>query len=182
MPECRCATRNLSGQEEGFVELEHFDKHFTQNTIRAFLSKIRKLFSPQFCACEFGWICILSLNMPRYTWKWLNKLFWLCQGSEYVWSTYMFGRLLKMNPVLNKPGFWSWHGCICRGWVEFRIYLIMAPNASITPEYAWICLNVPHYALTWLNIPECPWMYEHPWIGLNKLFWLCQGSKYAGAI
>ena len=44
---------------------------------------------------------------------------------------------------------------------------------------AWICLNVPHYALTWLNIPECPWMYEHPWIGLNKLFWLCQGSKYA---
>ena len=44
MPECRCATRNFSGQEESFVELGHFDKHFIKNTIRAFFSKIRKLF------------------------------------------------------------------------------------------------------------------------------------------
>ena len=35
MPECRCTTRNFSGQEKGFVELAHFIK----NTIR-------KLFSP----------------------------------------------------------------------------------------------------------------------------------------
>ena len=46
MPECRCATRNFSGQEEGFVKLGHFDKHFTKNIIRAFLFKIRKRFSP----------------------------------------------------------------------------------------------------------------------------------------
>ena len=45
MPECRCATRNFSGQEEGFVELGHVDKHFIKNAIRAFLSRIRKLFS-----------------------------------------------------------------------------------------------------------------------------------------
>ena len=46
MPECRCTTRNFSGQEEGFVERRHFDKHFIKNTIRAFPSKIRKLLSP----------------------------------------------------------------------------------------------------------------------------------------
>ena len=41
MPECRCATRNFSGQVGGgkgvggvggFVELGHFDKDFVQNT------------------------------------------------------------------------------------------------------------------------------------------------------
>ena len=35
-----------------------------------------------------------SLNMSKYPWKCLNKLFWLCHGSEYVWwSTCL-------------PGFW----------------------------------------------------------------------------
>ena len=63
MPECRCTTRNFSGQEEGFVERRHFDKHFIKNTIRAFLSKIRKLFSPLLCSCECSWICI---NIPEY--------------------------------------------------------------------------------------------------------------------
>ena len=46
MPECRWATRHFSGWEEGFVELGHFDKHLIKNIIRAFLSKIRKPFSP----------------------------------------------------------------------------------------------------------------------------------------
>ena len=127
--------------------------------------------------CKKFWICApvsvaeyasISLNMPKYSWKRLNKLFWLCQSSEYACSSYMFGRLLKMPPVLNKPGFWIWYACICKGYAEFRIHLIMAPYASITPEYAW----------TWLNIPECSWMYEYPRICLNKLFWLCQGFEY----
>ena len=58
----------------------------------------------------------VSLNIPKYPWKYLNKLFWLCQGSEYAWSSYIFDRLLKMPPVLNKPGFWIWHSCICKGY------------------------------------------------------------------
>ena len=48
----------------------------------------------------------ISANMPKYSWKCLNKLFWLCQGSEYAWSSYMLDRLLKMPWVLNKPVFW----------------------------------------------------------------------------
>ena len=37
MPECRCATRNFSGQDggggaRGYVELVHFDKHLVKNT------------------------------------------------------------------------------------------------------------------------------------------------------
>ena len=39
-----------------------------------------------------------------------------------------------------------WHGCICKGYAEFCICLIIASYASIMPEYASICLNVPQYA------------------------------------
>ena len=67
MPECRCATRNFSGQEEDFVELGHFYKHFIKNAIRAFLSRIRKLFS----LVVRLWVW---LNMHQYTWICLNIL------------------------------------------------------------------------------------------------------------
>ena len=96
----------------------------------------------------------ISLNMAKYLWKCLNKLFWLYRESEYAWSSYMFGRLLKMPGVLNKSGFW-WYGCICKGYVEIRICFIMAPYSSIMLEHASICLNVPQYVWTWLNITEC---------------------------
>ena len=103
----------------------------------------------------------ISLNMPKYPWKCFNKLFWLCQGSEYPWSSYVFDRFLKMSPVLNKPGFRIWHGCICKGYAELRICLIVTPYASIMPEYASICLNAPRYAWTLLNVLN---MSENAWI------------------
>ena len=110
--------------------------------IRAFLSKLRTI----------------SLNMPKYPWKCLKKLFWLCQGSEYAWSSYMFDRLLKVPPILNKRVFWIWHGCICKGYVEFQICLIVDPYTSIMPEYAWICLNMAQYCWMSLNMPENTWI------------------------
>ena len=85
----------------------------------------------------------ISLNIPKYPWKCLNKQFWLCQGSKYAWLSYMFDKILKVSLVLNKPGFWIWHICICKGYLEFRIFLIMAPYASIMAKYVSICLNVP---------------------------------------
>ena len=75
-----------------------------------------------------------------------------------AWSSYMFDRFLKMSRVLNKPRFWIWHGCICNGYVEFRIFLIMFSYASVIPKYASICLNVPQFDWTWVNITECPWI------------------------
>ena len=69
----------------------------------------------------------------------------------------MFDRLLKMLWVLNKPGFWTCHGYICKDYAEFQVYLIMVPWASIMIWYASLCLNTPQYAWTWLNIAEGPW-------------------------
>ena len=96
----------------------------------------------------------------------MNKLFCLFQGSEYEWSSHMFSRLLKMPPVLNKPGFWIWHGCICKRYAEFRRCLIMAPYASITPEYVSVCLmslNMPEHGWIFLNVPECMNIPEYAW-------------------
>ena len=38
---------------------------------------------------------LISLNIPKYPWKWLNKLSWLSQGSEYAWSSYIFDKFLE---------------------------------------------------------------------------------------
>ena len=139
--------------------------------IGSFVSKIRTLFSifkkgrgglSLLLSCASMSVAeytSISLNIPKYSRKCFNKLFWLRLGSEYAWSSYMLERLLKMSLVLNKPGFWIWHGHICKGYAEFRICLIMAPNASLMPEYASVYLNIPQYAWTWLNIAECPWIY-----------------------
>ena len=100
--------------------------------------------------------------------KCLNKLFWLCQDREYAWSFDMFDRLLKMPRVLNKPRFWIRHGCVRKGYAEFRICLIMVSYASIMPEYALLSLNMPEHGWILLNVPE------YAWKCLNKLWlWLC---------
>ena len=140
------------------------------NTIRAFLSKSEQFFRflnrvreasllPPSCApVNVSDYAAISLNMPKYPWKCLNKLFWLCQNSEHAWSSYMFDRILKMPRVLNKPQFWIWHACTYKGYAQFRICLIMAPYASVIPKHASICLNVPQYVWTWMNTAECPWI------------------------
>ena len=57
-----------------------------------------------------------------------------------------------ISVVLNKLGFWIWHGCMCKGYAEFQICLIMAPNVSIIlREYASISLNARQYAWQWLK-------------------------------
>ena len=67
----------------------------------------------------YPWICLNILENP-----WINCSNYAC--SQYAWSSYMFDRLLKMPQALNKPGFWVWHGFKCKGYAEFRIFLIMA--------------------------------------------------------
>ena len=63
-----------------------------------------------------------------------------------------------MPRVLNKPRFWRWHDFVCKVYAEFRICMIMASYASIIPENASVCLNVPQCAWIWLIIVEWPWI------------------------
>ena len=60
-----------------------------------------------------------------------------------------------MPQALNVSEFWIWHSCLCKGYTEFWICLSMAQYASIIQGYGSICLNVPQYTWTWLNIAEC---------------------------
>ena len=104
------------------------------------------------------------MNIHQYPWISLNTLenarinCCVYARAEYAWSSYIFDRLLKMPRDLNKAGFWIWHGCIRKGYAEFLTCLIMAPYASIMPEYSSVCLNITQYDWTWLNITECHWV------------------------
>ena len=91
----------------------------------------------------------IYLNIPKYPWKFLNKLFWIWKGKKNAWSSYMSDR------VLNMSGFCMWHDCN-KGYTEFWISLNMAQYASIMPEYAWIALmslNMSEYDSILLNLP-----------------------------
>ena len=52
---------------------------------------------------EHDWVL---LNVPKDTWKCLNKLFWLCQGSHYASSSWIFEKVSNMLQKLNVPEFW----------------------------------------------------------------------------
>ena len=137
--------------------------------VRTFLFQIRTLFrfpertgeaSPLLPSCALVSCCWICISIPEYaeiSWKCLNKLFWLCQGSGYAWSSYMFDKLLNMPPVLNKPGFWIWHGLYMQGLRRVPNMSIMAPYASIIPEYALMLLNMPDHGWMLLNVPEHAW-------------------------
>ena len=122
--------------------------------------------------CEGYTGCRISLNMPNYPWQCLTKLFWICQCSEYAWSSYMFDRLLKMPWVLNMPRFWIWHRCICKGYSEFWICLIMAPDISIMPKHALrfsVCLNIAEYCWMSLNMSENAWIKFSDYAGVLNM-------------
>ena len=88
--------------------------------------------------------------MPKYLWKCLNKLFWLCQESKYARSSYKLDRLLKMPQVE--------YSTLYKGYTEIWIFLIMASHVSLMPEYALISLNMPEHGWILLNVPEYAWI------------------------
>ena len=104
----------------------------------------------------------ISLNIPKYSWKCLNKMFWLCQSSGYAWSSYTFNRLLKMYQVLNKLRF--------RIWLKYEYVYARVTQSS---KYAWLwlhtpqCLNMHQYALMSFSMPEHRWILfnvpEYAW-------------------
>ena len=90
-----------------FVELGHFDK-------RGPTGKHFGNFSPR---CSWNYILNGKFNIPEYPYislKLPEQIVLTIQESEDAWSSSIFNRLLKMPRVLNRPGFWIWHGCICK--------------------------------------------------------------------
>ena len=106
----------------------------------------------------------MYLNIHEYPWKCLNKLFWLCQGSAYAWSSYMFDKILKLLWVLNNQGYWIWDRCVFHHYAKFRMpYFgsIRLNNAYVCLDmfkYPSLCLSMAEYCWTFLNIPENPWI------------------------
>ena len=90
----------------------------------------------------------------------MNKNPWI-NYSDYARGLWIcmiilhFQQAFEHALVQNKPGFWIWYCCICKGYTKFQMFLIMAPYTSIMPEYASIYLSAPQYAWTWLNLAEC---------------------------
>ena len=131
------------------------------DTIRAFLSKIRTLspfqngqgrppLSPPPLLVDVTEYSSTSLNITKYPWN--------CSGyargpnmHDYLTCSTGFWRCLAR--VVNKSGFWIWHGCICKGYEEFWICL---DCGSICLSNAWMCLKIPQYTCAWLNIAQCP--------------------------
>ena len=114
----------------------------------------------------------VSLNILKYPWKYLNKLFWLCQGSEYAWSSCMLNRLLIMLWVLYMTRLYMLWFCSVANMSD------MAQPVSIMPE-----LNMPQYTSMFLSTREHGWkLLNGPWYAwkcMNKLFLLYQSSCYA---
>ena len=113
--------------------------------------------SPSCTSVNVDWYASISLNIPKSSWKCLNNVptmsgLWLFLIVLHVWQA------LKMSRVLNVSEFWIWHGCICKGYIEFWMF-----------EYGSVCLNTETinnlFFLTTLNEQ----------LGL---FWKCKTTKF----
>ena len=100
------------------------------------------------------------LNMPGL---------WICMLILYVRQAF------EDASSSNKPGFWIWHGCICKGYAEFRICLIMAPCISIMPEYALMFLNIPEYDWILMSLN----MSEHSWLNCSDYARVLNMPRYS---
>ena len=81
----------------------------------------------------------LSQNMPKYPWKSFINCYDHVRVMNMHDVSYIFDRLLETSQVLIKSGFLIWYVFLCKDYAEFQIFLIMAPYASIVPQY---CLSM----------------------------------------
>ena len=122
-------------------------------TIWTFLSKIRTLFwfskkgretSPLPSTCVLVSVAefvSISMNMPKYPWKCLNKLFWIYHGSEYamiilhVIQAFEDASGSKKARVLN----------IARRYMQgLRRIPNMSSHGPICLNNTWICFSMPY--------------------------------------
>ena len=77
------------------------------------------------------------LNVPEYVWKCPNKLFWLCQGSQYItilyiWQCFKHASGIKYGRILNM----LWH--------SYNNNIIIVTNAIIS-EFLCAWFVYPFY-------------------------------------
>ena len=99
-----------------------------QGTFFDFQKRAGEAFPSPLVACLW-----MRLNVHQYSWiislnvlenVWINS--WICQGSKYAWSSYMFDSLLRMTWILNVPCFW-----IC-------VWVYVHAKVTQNSEYDWI--------------------------------------------
>ena len=96
---CKCATRNFSGQEGGFVELEHFDKHFVKKK-----RKKKKKQNPEKRGLQGNILEFFLLDTLKIVF-WIGKLAqkWTQPGPFFPKSGHYFQfskRLGETSPLL----------------------------------------------------------------------------------
>ena len=83
---------------------------------------------------------LTSLNMPKYPWKCLNKLFWLCQSSEICLVT------IHVHQALEDASGFKYarvHNIAQLYMQGLPRVLNLSDYDSICLRKAWICLNMP---------------------------------------
>ena len=152
------------------------------DTIKTFFSKIRSLLSifkkrrvdlsslSSSCALvSVAEYASISVNMPKYPWKCLNKLFRLCQGSEYAWSSYMLDRLLKIPWVLNKPVFWIFslnlYQVLSRLLIISRVRHVLYGDSLLIQSKGFILTLKPNFSLKRIKCLKVMW----PEVGMATL-------------
>ena len=108
--------------------------------------------------CDRSRICIDSSWYAEISLKMLEKTdlnmpgFWIFLIIRQVWQTFEDTSDSKQANVLNMAQLY-----MQKSYTKFQICLSL--HASVMPQYALVCFNVPQYGCEWLNIIECSWIY-----------------------
>ena len=75
----------------------------------------------------------ITLIIPKYPWKYLKKLFWLCQDPENVWSSYVFHQAFED----------VWDSNYARVLNMVRLHMKVLHRILNMTESGSICLDIP---------------------------------------
>ena len=120
---------NMSDAVHGTMSLYKLPRSYWERRIQNTVKHLRQSIMQKEYCLSVAEYASMSLNIHKYPWKCLNKLFWLCQGSKYAWSSYMLNKLLKMPQILNMP------------WLhkqELHRVLSISENGTICLNNAWM--------------------------------------------
>ena len=109
-------------------------------------------FLPSWAHVNVAEYASISLNMSKYPWKCLIKLFWLSQSSEYSWSSHvrqafearMYMQGLRRVPNISDNGFIRLYNAkLCHNIPKCSsICLSMAKKAVLTVPGFSICRDI----------------------------------------